>query len=577
MYLIRSVFFLFIFNLPFCVLSQSGSKIDDLSIVLKRINDKYEKEKDFDKSQYFFLNKNWDSTLVYSSRALDQVKDLELLDYCHYMRGYSFMMKKLFNEAKKEYGLVSQDFRFYYKITRNLGGIALEQDKYDEAISYFNELEKLSNDDDYDFVRSTVIHDLGLCYFHLSQFDEAEKYLLRSIRLQKNDTLLLIGSYMDVANLYYEQYKDDVAIPYFEKAYSLAKKTKDFELRKNATLNMAVVEENRKNLLKSLAYRKEYEIWKDSLNDQNKVWAIAEIEKKHALERKQKQIGLLESENKIKISQRNGFVVSSILLLLLLGAGIYFYAQKSKTNKIILLQKEELDKLNATKNKLFSIVSHDLRSSVSAFRNSNYKLLKGITNRDYETLVPIVHKNASIATSTYNLLENLLHWATLQTHQLYFNMESIDLFSVVRQVEYDYMPLFENKKIHFENKIVKSIFVLVDMDSLKIIIRNLFDNAIKFSNEKDTVSVYTYSLNDDFQCLVIEDTGMGMNEETRKGLLREDAVLNKKKNQKGIGTGLGIQLCKSMIGKNKGKLTIESIEGLGTKMIITLQKNISNG
>ncbi len=571
------MFFLFVFNLPFFVLSQSEPKTDDFSMALKRINEKHEREKDFNKSQYFFLKRNWDSTLVCSSRALGKMKDSELLDYSHYMRGYSFMMKKLFNEAKKEYGLVSQDFRFYYKITRNLGGIALEQNKYEEAISYFDKLEKLSNDDGHDLLRSTVIHDLGLCYFHLSQFDKAEKYLLKSVRLQEKDTLLLISSYMDVANLYYEQYKDDEAIPYFEKAYSLAKKTKDFELKRNATLNMAVVEENRKNLSKSLAYRKEYETWKDSLNDQNKVWEIAEIEKKNAVEQKQREIGLLESEKQIKITERNGFIVSSILLLLLLGMGTYFYGQKNKINKVILVQKEALNQLNLTKDKLFSIVSHDLRASVNAFRSSNKKLLDGIANRNYEALDSIVHKNVSIATSTYNLLENLLHWATMQTEQLYFNIESIDLFSAMQQIEYNYKPLFENKNLYLENKIPKAVFVLVDLDSLKIIVRNLLDNAMKFSKEGGTVSVYVHDSNDNFQYLIIEDGGIGMNKETKENLLKEGKVLNKKKNQKGIGTGLGIQLCKSMIGKNKGTFNIESVEGEGTKVIVGFQKFMKNG
>ena len=160
---------------------------------------------------------------------------------------------------------------------------------------------------------------------------------------------------------------------------------------------MAVVEENRKDLTKAMVYRKEYDIWKDSLNNQNKIWAVAETEKTYAISQKQKEIQLLESENKIKVSQRNGFVASSILFLLLFGTAVYFYSQKSKTNKIINAQKEDLDALNATKDKLFSIVSHDLRSSVNTMQVTNTKLLKDIANRDYDTLDKTVHKNAAIA------------------------------------------------------------------------------------------------------------------------------------------------------------------------------------
>ncbi|WP_459211121.1 tetratricopeptide repeat-containing sensor histidine kinase [Aquimarina rhabdastrellae] len=532
-------------------------------------------EVDSSKAEQFFIEKNWDSTIVYTAKVLTIAKKQNVLDRFHYIRGFSFMKKRLYDEAENEYSHVSKDFSSYYRIIRNLGGIALEQNKYKEAICYFESLRDYPN---YKLIKSSVLHDLGLSYFHLAKFKAAEKYLLESNTLQEKeqDTSLLIGSYTDIANLYYEQYKDDLAIPYFEKAYQLSKKIKSFKLKRKTSLNMAVVEENRKDLKKALVYRKEYEKWKDSLNDQSKVWAIAQIEKRHAVDQKQKHIKILKSENEIKVIQRNGFIFSSVILLLFLSAGIYFYDQKNKNNKIILAQKEELDGLNATKDKLFSIISHDLRSSVNVLQKGNTKLLKDIDKQNYTAVKKTVLKNSSIANSTYNLLENLLQWATIQTHKLYFAIESIDLYTVLQQLEYNYKPLFENKSLIFENKIPKAVFVLADLDSLKIIIRNLLDNAIKFSEENDTISIYTYAKNDK-QYLVIEDTGIGMSQETKEALLKEGTHLNKKKDQKGIGTGLGIQLCKSMIKKNKGELLIESKEGIGTKMIITLPKSQQYG
>ena len=106
---------------------------------------------------------------------------------------------------------------------------------------------------------------------------------------------------------------------------------------------------------------------------------------------------------------------------------------------------------------------------------------------------------------------------------------------------------------------------------------NLLDNAIKFSKETGIISVYLYKEEDGFYYFVIEDTGIGMSKETQEALLKEGVLLNKKKNQKGLGTGLGIQLCKSMIKRNKGRLLIESTEGIGTKMIIALPKLVQNG
>lgn len=557
----------------------SFSQINEVNREIETIINNNEKIDFLQKTFAFYRLKEWDSTLVYSAKLLNSSKNNFAIDLAHYCRGKSFFEKKVFNESLKEFNLITKNFHFYSCTLCGIGEVYLSQKEYKKALEYFIPLIKKYNSLSFKPKRSYLLHNIGLCYFHLNEFKKAETYLLACTVLlkQENDTSILAITYMDIANLYYEQYKDSKAIPYFEKAYFLSKKIKDFEIKSNAASNMAAVEENRKNLTKAMVYRKEYDIWKDSLNNQNKIWAVAEAEKKYAISQKQKEIQLLESENRVKVSQRNGFLASSVLFFLLFGTAYYFYTQKNKTNKIINAQKEGLDALNATKDKLFSIVSHDLRSSVNTMQVTNSKLLKDIANRDYETLDKTLQKNAAIANSTFNLLENLLHWSTLQTQQLYFYIESVDLFAVMQQIEFNYKPLFENKNLVFTNTIPRASFALADLDSLKMIIRNLLDNAIKFTDENGAISVYLSPKDDNYHHLVIEDTGIGMDEETRTLLLQEGNLLNKKKNQKGIGTGLGLQLCKTMIQKNNGIFAIKSTETIGTKMIIGLPKYKSNG
>ncbi|MCV9930329.1 ATP-binding protein [Flavobacterium sp. LS1R49] len=569
-----------LFFLSFFLFSQERQHVGNLmDIAIKAKIKKFKENTNFDKAQMFFRQGIWDSTLVYSMKEMSNTKNKELTDYCHYFRGISFKEKKLFNESKKEFNEISNNFQFFYKVKIKLGEIALGQNEFENALQYFEEIEKLPNVSNYDLKKSNVLHNIGLCYLHLKKFDKAEEYLFKSTKLQETekDTLMLIGSYMDIATLYYEQYKDNQAIPYFEKAYHLSKKAKSFELRRTATKNMAVVEENRKNFPLALAYRKEYEKWKDSLNDQNKVWAIADLEKKFAVKQKQKEVNILEAENKVKAAERNGLLFSSVLLLILFGTGVYFYRQKIKNNKIILAQKNELDELNATKDKLFSIVSHDLRSSVNALKISNTKLIENLETKNFDELDVLLHNNSTIANGAYNLLDNLLNWALLQTKQTYFFQESLHLATIVQHVEYNYKPLMLNKNINYENRVSKTDYVFADLDSLKIIIRNLLDNAIKFSKENGTISIYTRTSSDDFCYLVIEDTGLGMSASTQEELLKETVLLSKKKNDDAIGTGLGMQLCKSLIHKNGGKLEIESEENVGTKIIIVLQKFKDHG
>jgi signal transduction histidine kinase len=576
---IKLLFFLLLFN-SFFIFSQKNIHENYLfKSEIKATAIKFEEEVNFNKAASFFIEKNWDSTLVYSMKQISLTENIKLLDYCHYFRGISFREKKLINQSKKEFEKVSTVFQFDYKVKNNLGEIALEQNEFQKALKYFYVIEQLSTRKIYDLKRSIILHNIGLCHLHLQNFNQSEKYLFKSARLHEveKDSLMLISSYMDIANLYYAQFKDEQAIPYFKKAYNLSKKVKSFELKKTAAKNMAAVEENRKNFQAALTYRKEYEAWKDSLNDQNKVWAIADLEKKFAIKQKQKEVNILAAENKAKIAERNGFLISSVLLFIMFGAGVYFYRQKVKNNKIILAQKNQLDELNATKDKLFSIVSHDLRSSVNALKTSNGKLMENLKHKNYSELDVLLHKNSSIASGAYNLLDNLLNWALLQTKQAYFYQESLHLATIVQHVEYNYKPLMLNKNINFKNDVSSTDNVFADLDSLKIIIRNLLDNAIKFTHENGTISIYSRPSSEEYCYLVIEDSGLGMNESTRKELLKETILLSKKQNDDIIGTGLGMQLCKSLIRKNDGKLDIESEENVGTRIIIALPKFKKHG
>ncbi len=576
---IKILFFIILFSISPSLFSQKGTeKLFELEIQKK--SQKFTTEVDFKKAQLFFLNKNWDSTLVYSMKQLSSKKiSLELSNYCHFFRGYSFKQKKMLNEAKKEFYTISKTFYFYKSIHNILGQISLEQSEFKKAISYFKEFENISETNYFNINKSFIYHNLGVCYLQLRDFNKAEIYLIKSTQLQEsaNDTIALVGAYGDIATMYYEQFKDNLAIPFFEKAYEFSKKVKRHDLKHVATKNMAVVEENRKNFEKALTYRKEAEKWNDSITDQNKIWAVAEVEKKFAIKQKQEEIEVLEVKNEIRETQRNGLFIIAILLLSIFGIGVYFYLQKIKKNKIILAQKENLDELNATKDKLFSIVSHDLRSSVNALKTSNTKLLNHLETKNYEQLDVLLHKNNAIANSSYNLLDNLLNWSQQQTNQLFFQQESLHLFSIIQQIEYNYKPIVAEKNIELNITIDKSIFVFMDLDSFKIILRNMLDNAIKFTNEKGTISIYSEKPNSEFIKLIIEDTGIGMTNEVVEELLLESTKLSKKNNKEIIGTGLGMQLCKSMLLKNGGKLNIESKIGLGTKFILFLPKEVTNG
>ncbi|PHS10341.1 MAG: histidine kinase [Kordia sp.] len=574
--MIKLNFLIFFISLLLSVKIYPQQKVTDnlfQAEILKKTQE-FKKETQFKKAHLFYLEQEWDSTLVYTMKQISTTNYKELIDYCHFFRGHSFIGKKLSNKALNEFKSISPTFKFYHKVNINLGDILLKQGEFSKALKHYQEVESLIIDNKPVFKKSHVIHNLGMCYTNLKQYNKAERYLLKSERLleRERDTVSLIGNTMDLAILSYGMSKKKHAEAYFKKAYDLSKKIKDFDTKRRTALNMSIVEEYNKNFSEALKYRKEVGKWKDSLNDQNKVWEVAELEKKFAVKQKQKEVTVLEAENKLKAAEINKLLYSAISLLVLLAAGGYFYREKIKTNKIIIAQKATLDELNATKDKLFSIVSHDLRSSVNALKTSNTKLQESLETKNFTELDTQLNTNSAITNGAYNLLDNLLNWALLQTQQGYFEITSMRLFFIVEHVAYNYKPLLLDKNISFENTIVKKEFIDADQESLKIILRNLLDNAIKFSTENGSIKVYSRNTNDNYCELVIEDTGLGMSENTRLELLKDTALLSKKENEDIIGTGLGVQLVKQMIQKNKGKFNIESELGKGTKMIVSLPK-----
>ncbi len=561
--------------------SYGFSQIEDQKTVLNRAifkkSEQYSGLIHFKNTRSFFLNKQWDSTLVYTSKLLlEEEIDNDIKNYCHFFRAKSFKSKQLYTEAKEEFNKVSKDFYFMNYILMDLGSIAFEELNYKKALAYYRKIDSIQNPDIFGIQKFSVYHNMGLSNMFLEEYEKAELYLKQDLnyRESKKDSLPLFNCYNSMASLYYEQYRDIEAISYFKKAYNLSKHLKDFNFKSIGALNMAVVEENRNDFKKALVYRKEYEQWKDSLNNQNKIYETAQLEKKIAVAQKQEEVNVLEAENKTKAVQRNGSIISAGILLLLLGITFFFYREKIKRNAIISEQKERLNELNTTKDKLFSIVSHDLRSSVNAIKSSNKNVLYHLETANTALVKETLQQNSAIVNGAYRLLDNLLNWALLQTKQSYFKINDLQLFKTVTHVAYNYIPLMNEKKISFENQIDKKHVVEADQESLKIMIRNLLDNAIKFSKSGDRIKVYSKEQGAYYD-LIVEDSGMGMDEDTKEELLKHTQLLSKKKHEDSIGTGLGLHLVKSMIIKNQGEFNIKSELGNGTKIILSLPKKKS--
>jgi signal transduction histidine kinase len=374
---------------------------------------------------------------------------------------------------------------------------------------------------------------------------------------------------MELANVYYNQYLDNEAIPLFKEAYDLAKIYSDIELKHNTSKNMAIVERNRKHYKKSVGYFDEYVKWKDSIWNRDRIWELTEKDKKIAVAQKQQEIAVQDEQIKRQKVVQKGLLLGASGLLVFLGGLAFFYRKLQGKNRLITEQKEALNVANNTKNYLFSVVSHDLRSPINSIKRQHQKLAKHIVNNDLPAIKEATKSAIAVTESTSHLLNNVLHWSLEQSNMLNFSEEEHALQPVIEHVLFDYENLAEAKAISITSELDNEIIVLTDKESLKIVIRNLIDNSIKYMDGSGSISVKTEKHSETQARIEIKDSGIGISEEKLQKInALKDLSIDKIDRSKGIG--LGLLLCQTLIKKNNGTLFFKSEEGTSTTAVILL-------
>lgn len=230
------------------------------------------------------------------------------------------------------------------------------------------------------------------------------------------------------------------------------------------------------------------------------------------------------------------------------------------------LQSDELLGMNKLKDRLFSIISHDLRGPLINLNDIIKMLNEGmITEEEFKSFVPQLSKNIGYTTG---LLENLLFWSKSQLQgevvkPVYFNLKEVSI---------NILHLFENtikeKDILIENNIQLNSKVYADKDMIQLVVRNLISNAVKFSKRGGSIKLTTRTEGNN-TILCVKDTGVGISEADQKKLFEQETFTTRGTDNE-QGTGLGLLLCKDFIEKNGGSIWVESELGRGSKFCIRI-------
>jgi signal transduction histidine kinase len=237
--------------------------------------------------------------------------------------------------------------------------------------------------------------------------------------------------------------------------------------------------------------------------------------------------------------------------------------------KSLVEKNEQLNNLNSTKDKLFSIISHDLRGSFNVILGFQSILANEYTQYSEQERIEMVKRTYSTSQKVFDLVENLLVWARMQTSSIQYNPISLDVKKTIIERLDLYKDIAEAKGINFNTELEDGLFAYADLNILEAVLRNLIHNAIKFTTSGGLIQIKAIQQQEDILISVI-DSGVGMNSEQVKSLFipEELSTIN------GIGgvkgSGLGLLLCKDFVEMNKGIFTVESKWDKGSTFSFTI-------
>jgi len=448
-----------------------------------------------------------------------------------------------------------------------------------------------------------INHDIGNLYYEQGKHALALEYFLYSFMLHigQNRFRELCITSSSIAMCYMELGDYRQAGDYLESGLKYAREynLKAEKLELYGAFSMLTARMG--NYKDAWDYQVKYNNLYDSLFNGEKEKLIAEITTKYETEKKDKENQMLRQQNTInslKIAQDKSRFRSVVIIgaVVVIFGGLFLYIlyrsnrnrkQANLTleekNRKISLQKDtlaealdflsrrerELEGANATKDRFFSIIAHDLKNPLSSLIG-----LVNLLHDDFDRLEAAKQKAfirniRESSNSLYALLENLLQWARSQTRQIDRKPEAVRLQELTESSFGLYRNAAAYKNITLINNVSGDMEAFADRGMVDVVVRNLLSNAIKFTGRDGTIRVAAGRQNGKVQ-VEVADNGVGMSAEDLGKLFRIDQKMHRRGTANEQGTGLGLIICREFIEMNGGGISVESEPGKGSRFIFTL-------
>ncbi|WP_282638450.1 tetratricopeptide repeat-containing sensor histidine kinase [Sphingobacterium thalpophilum] len=499
----------------------------------------------------------------------------------------------------------------------NIGMVYHYQKKDNEAIKYYNKSLKMYESTG-DTSRSTFIFcNIGHLYLHKRAFKESKEYYLKALELaEKYNNLKALGNAQQSLGAFYleqEDYKN--ALPYFllakqtfestgekteylrlldnltncylglkdsanayrfaQLGYTLSEQQGQLYYKQNAANYLSEILEKRGDLKQSLRYYKIYKSASDSLYSANNRDELVRQEENYKYEQKQ-------SELEIKMEKRNYLLLAAgiVIISLLSVAFMLIRSVKEKkrnnailrsTNSFIEEQNEQLEASDEFQRSLIHVIAHDFRLPLSNLKN----ILLLFTNNHYspseiQKLLSTCYRDI---VSLSELLENLLIWVTQQLNVRKLSNNRFVVKEVFTAVGKLYEDRLIEKDISLKIDCDSSLAVFADQMAITAVVRNLLDNAIKFSEQNGIISLSAHLHDSENKViLTISDNGVGLSQEVKAKLHENSLPISELGTHREKGYGIGLLLCLHFLKLSSSKLFVDSNTGEGTRFWFELEQ-----
>jgi len=510
-------------------------------------------------STYFM--KGWDET------ALDYL--LEALPFFkrrndnYYIRSTYFILAQIYNSLNSTEKAIEYSEKYLTLDSENpdayiiLGQAYANAKQYEKGNGYLEEalrLSKLQNNQFYIARIYSLLSNVALCVFDL---DRSEKYALLSLEINQQfgcyacHTDFVILSKIEMAKGNFGKAEE-----YINEAMQYISEVENFNFKKICNLILTQLAVVKGNYREYIDLGNEFDLLEIAFAQQTTLIAAEEMAAKYETEKKE-----LEIERQKQVIARQN--LQRWLLTLGVAVSIIFLALLWYMLRLRNRRNSALADMNATKDKFFSIISHDLKNPAIAQRDAIQMLVKNARLWDANTLTGYYNELLKSADEEVELIYNLLGWAQVQTGRMSYTPETILLSDILPNISL-IRKAAEKKGVTLDVQIPKDALITCDSNMLATVIRNLLNNAVKFTAKGGSVALEISNCSSTY-IVSVSDTGVGMNKEQLQNLFCLDNLHSRRGTAGETGSGLGLIVCKELLEKHGSKLNVESEEGKGSR------------